>query len=198
MNNTCLQCNEIIPEGRQVCPNCETLKLTCPTCGQAFTRTHGKQLYCSGKCRIKESNMRARERNGNPKKKYKVSDQLCWSCQNATGGCSWSKSLTPIKGWKAKKIEESYEIKKCPEYIKDDGKGAIAGDECAELATAIVMQGVNDYRKALKQLKDKPLDEEALKTKRECEQFFHSGWFTALTSINPEMLIAKINKEVEL
>ena len=68
----------------------------------------------------------------------------------------------------------------------------------AELATAIVMQGVNDYRKALKQLKDKPLDEEALKTKRECEQFFHSGWFTALTSINPEMLIAKINKEVEL
>ena len=69
-------------------------------------------------------------------------------------------------------------------------------EEYKELATAIVMQGVNDYRNALKVLKAKPTDEEALQTKRECEQFFHSGWFTALTAINPQLIIDKIKSEV--
>lgn len=65
-----------------------------------------------------------------------------------------------------------------------------------ELAAAIVLQGVKDYRSALEKLKDTPLDEDAKNTKRECELFFRSGWFTALTEINPQLIIDNINKEV--
>ncbi|MFA6729866.1 MAG: hypothetical protein WCR95_02585 [Eubacteriales bacterium] len=53
-----------------------------------------------------------------------------------------------------------------------------------ELANAIVLQAVKDYR----------LHED----KRELaniERFFCSAWFSTLTSINPEMLIYKLRKE---
>jgi hypothetical protein len=53
-----------------------------------------------------------------------------------------------------------------------------------ELANAIVLQAVKDYR----------LNED----KRELasiEPFFRSAWFSTLTSINPEMLISKLRKE---
>ena len=53
-----------------------------------------------------------------------------------------------------------------------------------ELANAIVLQAVKDYR-----LHD---DEQELDS---IERFFRSGWFSALTSINPEMLISKLRKE---
>ncbi len=53
-----------------------------------------------------------------------------------------------------------------------------------ELANAIVLQAVNDYR-----LHD---DEKELVS---IERFFRSGWFSTLTSINPEMLISKLRKE---
>ena len=60
----------------------------------------------------------------NNKKEYYFSDQLCWDCKNACGGCEWSKSLEPVPGWKAKKIKkvdhgfeyETYSIKKCPKF----------------------------------------------------------------------------------
>jgi len=56
----------------------------------------------------------------------------CWCCQNAvpsaTRGCSWSRSLTPVKGWKAKltshlydgKEKTSYAVRWCPEFIRDE------------------------------------------------------------------------------
>ena len=53
-----------------------------------------------------------------------------------------------------------------------------------ELANAIVLQAVKDYR-----LHD---DEQELAS---IERFFHSGWFGTLTSINPKMLISKLRKE---
>ena len=52
------------------------------------------------------------------------------------------------------------------------------------LANAIVLQAVKDYR-----LHD---DEQELDS---IERFFRSGWFSVLTSINPEMLISKLRKE---
>ena len=52
------------------------------------------------------------------------------------------------------------------------------------LANAIVLQAVKDYR-----LHD---DEQELAS---IERFFRSGWFSTLTSINPEMLISKLRKE---
>lgn len=53
-----------------------------------------------------------------------------------------------------------------------------------ELANAIVLQAVKDYR-----LHD---DEQELAS---LERFFRSGWFSTLTSIDPEMLISKLRKE---
>ena len=53
-----------------------------------------------------------------------------------------------------------------------------------ELANAIVLQAVKDYR-----LHD---DEQELAS---IERFFRSGWFGVLTRIDPEMLIAKLRKE---
>ncbi|NCC14935.1 MAG: hypothetical protein EOM28_01095 [Clostridia bacterium] len=53
-----------------------------------------------------------------------------------------------------------------------------------ELANAIVLQAVKDYR-----LHD---DKKELAS---IERFFHSDWFGVLTDINPEMLIAKLRKE---
>ena len=71
----------------------------------------------------------------------KVSGQLCWSCQNACGGCSWSElnpdtkkpRFEPVPGWNAKLIQknfgshksgpvimDTYAIKECPSYIPDN------------------------------------------------------------------------------
>ncbi len=52
-----------------------------------------------------------------------ANEQLCWSCKNACGACSWSRCLQPVKGWKAVKVQrrdgETYHIEECPEYIND-------------------------------------------------------------------------------
>ena len=53
-------------------------------------------------------------------------EQLCYRCQNACGGCSWSREFQPVEGWDAKPTiingdgEEipSFEIKKCPMFIE--------------------------------------------------------------------------------
>ena len=53
-----------------------------------------------------------------------------------------------------------------------------------EFANAIVLQAVKDYR-----LHD---DEQELAN---IERFFRSGWFSVLTNVDPEILIAKLRKE---
>lgn len=44
--------------------------------------------------------------------------QLCWDCAKATGRCSWSRTLTPVKGWyavpSAKPGCSTYHIVDCP------------------------------------------------------------------------------------
>lgn len=57
-------------------------------------------------------------------------------------------------------------------------------DSYEELANAIVLQAVKDYR-----LHD---DEPTL---NEIERFFRSGWFSVLTKLDPECLISKLRKE---
>lgn len=50
--------------------------------------------------------------------------QPCWTCKKACGGCSWSRSFTPVKGWEAVpthipsngEYADSYKIIKCPQY----------------------------------------------------------------------------------
>ena len=72
---------------------------------------------------------------------HEVSGQLCWSCQNACGGCSWTElnhdtkkpRFEPVPGWIANPIRknfgshksgpvimDTYAIKACPLYVPDD------------------------------------------------------------------------------
>ena len=53
-----------------------------------------------------------------------------------------------------------------------------------ELANAIILQAVKDYR-----LTD---DEREL---QEIERFFRSGWFGVLSKVDPEFLIQSLQKE---
>ena len=59
-------------------------------------------------------------------------ETLCWDCQKANCGCSWSRFYVPVKGWVATptKIKvydycargvliDSYNVSSCPEFVKD-------------------------------------------------------------------------------
>ena len=77
----------------------------------------------------------------------KLTDQLCWKCQRATGNkdlqCPWFRDFTPIKGWTAEptnirnvRIQEydgqpgeerteniaTFAIFDCPMFLKDKRK----------------------------------------------------------------------------
>ena len=66
-----------------------------------------------------------------------------------------------------------------------------------ELANAIVMEVVRDYRSALKRLKKHPDDGYALKMKRSCEKFFLSQRFDLFTRIDGKALMESLRKEAE-
>jgi hypothetical protein len=69
-------------------------------------------------------------------------------------------------------------------------------DPYENLANAIILQAVKDYRRALKALKMNPRNRTALSEKESIERFFRSGWYGALTKVDGEMLIEKLNEEV--
>ena len=70
-------------------------------------------------------------------------------------------------------------------------------DPYSELANAIVLQGVKDWRDAVRKLKKRPRYEPAKKMKKECENFFLSDWFKVLTSVDGKYLLEKLQKEAE-
>ena len=94
----------------------------CPECGKDF-KTINAVKFCSNTCRRRyQGKYKITKRRGN--------ETLCWTCKNACGNCSWSRSLTPVEGWEAKKIKgkgnfytgeilDSFIVKNCPEYISD-------------------------------------------------------------------------------
>ncbi len=65
------------------------------------------------------------------------------------------------------------------------------------LANAIILQAVKDYRVALKSLKANPRSRAALSDMTELERFFRSEWFATLTSVDGEMLIRSLQMEVD-
>lgn len=66
-----------------------------------------------------------------------------------------------------------------------------------DLANAIILQAVKDYRMALKSLKANSRNRAAQADKTEIERFFRSQWYSALTSVDGEMLIRSLQKEVD-
>ena len=66
------------------------------------------------------------------------------------------------------------------------------------LANAIILQAVKDYRVALKCLELNPHNRKAQSEKEEIECFFRSRWYSTLTSVNGEMLIHTLCEEVNV
>lgn len=65
------------------------------------------------------------------------------------------------------------------------------------MANVIILQAVRDYRTALKALRMNPRNKAAQSDKDEIERFFRSQWYQALTTVDGEMLIRKLNEEVK-
>jgi hypothetical protein len=65
------------------------------------------------------------------------------------------------------------------------------------LADAIILMAVKDYRSALKKLMKRPNYEPAKQMKTEVERFFRSEWYRELTSVDGDILIRKLQAEVE-
>lgn len=76
------------------------------------------------------------------------------------------------------------------------GKGVTTKQGYENLANAIVLLAVEDYRRVLRRLSEKPNDRSALSTKQHVETFFRSAWFSTLTSLNCEVLIEQLKDEV--
>lgn len=65
-----------------------------------------------------------------------------------------------------------------------------------DLANAIIIQAVKDHRRAQRVLKAHPRHIVAKKIKDETESFFRSDWYRALTNVDGEVLIKRLNSEV--
>lgn len=68
-------------------------------------------------------------------------------------------------------------------------------DAYENLANAIVLQAVKDWRKAVKTLKKRPRYEAAKQIRDECERFFRSEWFEELTSVDGSVILRKLKQE---
>ena len=68
-------------------------------------------------------------------------------------------------------------------------------DGYEELANAIVLQAVKDWRKAVKTLKKRHRYEAAKQMRDECERFFRSEWFEELTSVDGSVILRKLKQE---
>ena len=68
-------------------------------------------------------------------------------------------------------------------------------DPWENLANAVILQAVKDYREARKKLRKRPKNEDAKLMISDCEAFFRSEWFKALTNIDGEMLLEKLREE---
>lgn len=70
-------------------------------------------------------------------------------------------------------------------------------DPYEDLANAIVLLAVKDYRDALKKLMKHPRHESAKHTKAEVERFLRSDWYRELTAVEPDILLRKLKEEVK-
>ena len=64
-----------------------------------------------------------------------------------------------------------------------------------ELANAIILKAVKDWREAVTKLKKRPRYQAAIKMKKDCEEFFVSDWFGNLTEVNGRYLLRKLKEE---
>ena len=79
-------------------------------------------------------------------------------------------------------------------HLSEEHSDAVTWEE--ELANAIIIQAVKDYRAALR---DKKKSHQELREHkiRECEKFFRSEWFEILTKLNGELLLNRLQEEYQ-
>ena len=71
-------------------------------------------------------------------------------------------------------------------------------DAYENIANAIILLAVKDYRRARKLLSKNPHSRSAIAAVNEMERFFRSDWYETLTSVDGEMLIRKLREEAFL
>ena len=70
-------------------------------------------------------------------------------------------------------------------------------DEWSDLAEAIILKAVDDYRHTSKRLLAKPDDDRLTLQKAEIEKFFLSSWFQVLTDLDGKQLLQKLQAEIQ-
>ena len=65
-----------------------------------------------------------------------------------------------------------------------------------ELANAIILQAVKDYRVTLRRCAAHPRDRAYNNERAGLERFFRSGWFGFLTNLDGEVLMHQIQDEI--
>ena len=68
-------------------------------------------------------------------------------------------------------------------------------DAYENLANAIVLQAVKDWRSAVRTLKKRTRYDPAKQMREECERFFLSDWFEELTSVDGSVILRKLKQE---
>lgn len=71
----------------------------------------------------------------------------------------------------------------------------LAADPYERLANAIILQAAEDYRRAVKKARRDPGNRDAASDVFLAEQFFRSGWYGVLTTVDGEFLIRKLREE---
>lgn len=66
------------------------------------------------------------------------------------------------------------------------------------LANAIVLQAVKDYKAVLRRLMRNPCNQDAQREKKRLERFFFSQWYGVLTDLDPHRLISGVMKKVRI
>ena len=64
------------------------------------------------------------------------------------------------------------------------------------LANAIILKAVEDYRKSQRTLSKCPYDNIARRERNSIERFFRSDFFCILSNLDPEVIIGRLNEEV--
>ena len=69
--------------------------------------------------------------------------------------------------------------------------------EWNDLAEAIILRAVEDYRHTNNRLQAKPEDTRLQSRKAEIEEFFRSSWFQVLTDLNGKQLLHQMKAEMK-
>ena len=74
---------------------------------------------------------------------------------------------------------------------------SIQRDGWGDLAEAIILKAVQDYRHTIKRLRAKPKNKGLQEQKTEIEEFFLSSWFAVLTDLDGKDLLIRLQFETK-